>query len=175
MNAQRIVITGFMGSGKTSVARELARQLNCDWVDLDDLITKQEGQTPGEIIEQDGEEKFRETETEMLRKILSKGSERVIAAGGGAWTIADNRELIAKHEAVAVWLDAPFKLCWNRIEASGQERPLAPSYEAARRRYQERLDTYALSDFRLVVTENETPEEIGLRIADLISRDVTNS
>ncbi|MDQ5845636.1 MAG: AAA family ATPase [Acidobacteriota bacterium] len=175
MNGQRIFITGFMGSGKTTVARELARRLNCGWVDLDDLITKQERRTPGEIIDQDGEEKFRETETQMLRQVLGTRSEQVIAAGGGAWTIADNRKLLAQHGAITIWLDAPFKLCWNRIEASGQERPLAPSYEAARRRYQERLDTYALSDFRLVVTENETPEEIGLRIAGLISRDGTNN
>ena len=68
MSDQRIVIIGFMGCGKTTVAQELAHALNLEWVDLDALIEKHEQRSPREMIEQEGETKFREIETRMLRK-----------------------------------------------------------------------------------------------------------
>jgi shikimate kinase len=169
MNDQRILITGFMGSGKTTVAREVARQLNCGWVDLDNLITKQERRTPGEIIERQGEEKFREAETEMLRQVLSTSSERVIAAGGGVWTIADNRELIAEHEALAVWLDTPFALCWQRIQGGG-DRPLARSRAAAQKLYDARLPIYQTAGVRIVVDDSQTAEDVAKAIIAALSR-----
>jgi len=98
---QQIIIIGFMGAGKTTVARELGRKLNCLAVDLDELITRREGRSLNEIIEPDGEERFRELETQMLREVLREGP-RVIAVGGGAWTISANRQLIAEHEAVSL-------------------------------------------------------------------------
>ena len=76
-----IIITGFMGAGKTTVARALARVLNCNALDLDLLITEKEKRSPKEIIEQDGEAAFREVETRNLRQALSRGSDRVIALG----------------------------------------------------------------------------------------------
>jgi shikimate kinase len=174
MNGQRILITGFMGSGKTTVARELSRQLNCEWADLDDLITKQEGQTPGEIIDQDGELKFRERETQALAKVLGTGSEQVIAAGGGAWTIADNRELITKHEALAVWLDAPFALCWRRIQ-SGGERPLARSRESAQQLYDARKPIYKTAAVRVVVDDRQTAEDVAKEIIAAVLRQQAHS
>lgn len=163
----QIVIIGFMGTGKTTVARELGRKLNCLAVDLDELITRSEGRSPNEIIQQDGEEKFRELETQALRGVLGEGP-RVIAVGGGAWTIAANRQVIAEHEAVSVWLDAPFELCWKRIEVGAQVRPLARSREPAERLYSERRPVYELADARVVVSENENAEEIATRVADAI-------
>ena len=75
----------------------MGRKLNCAVIDLDDFITSSEGRSPAEIIEQDGENSFREIETQMLREVLSNNSRVVIAAGGGVWTIGENRRLIAKR------------------------------------------------------------------------------
>src|SRR5262245_46702628 len=142
---RRIVILGFMACGKTTVAKELARQLECDFVDLDSFITQHHGRSPAEIIEQDGEDRFREIETLSLRNVLQTSGARVIALGGGAWTIPANRTVTALHDCETVWLDVPFEVCWRRIMASATARPLAPDREAARSRYESRREHYALA------------------------------
>jgi shikimate kinase len=162
MNNQ-ILMIGFMGTGKSTVARALALKLDCLAVDLDALITAQEGRSPGEIIEEDGEKKFREIETQMLRKTLTEGLTRIIALGGGAWTIARNRKLAEDHGAFTVWLDAPFELCWKRIEEEKEARPLAPSREVAKKLYRERYAIYELAAARIVVAEKDSAEEIATR------------
>jgi shikimate kinase len=157
MNDRRIVILGFMGSGKTTVARELARQLECEFIDLDSFITDREARSPAEIITRDGEALFREMETLALRDVLQDRTAGVIALGGGTWTIPANRTLIALHDCLSVWLDAPFELCWQRIAASGNRtRPLAPDIETAQRRYESRRADYALAERITAVNESDT-------------------
>jgi shikimate kinase len=112
---QKIAIIGFMGTGKTTVANELALRLNCPAVDLDAAITSIEGRSPKEIIEEDGENAFRETETRTLLEVLMEGRTRIIAVGGGAWTIAENRKLIAEHAVFTVWLDAPLNCAGKEL------------------------------------------------------------
>jgi shikimate kinase len=168
MSKVPIIITGFMGSGKTSVAQALARLLDCPAIDLDQLITERQGRTPKEIIEQDGESGFREIETSLLREVLGQGAARVIALGGGAWTVQTNRDLIAAHNGFAAWLDAPFALCWQRITAAGRKRPLARNEEQARKLYEERRPVYGLATLRVTVQGKEVEESaraIALRLA----------
>jgi shikimate kinase len=139
---RRIVIVGFMGCGKTTVARALARQLDCGMTDLDSFIAEREGRSPAEIIEQDGESVFRQIETDALREVLEKKKVRVIALGGGAWTIAANRALITQNNCLSIWLDAPFELCWKRIVSSEPVRPLAQDRESSRKLYDARRASY---------------------------------
>jgi len=175
MNNQQIVIMGFMGTGKTTIAYGLASKLNCRAIDLDDLITQRETRGPKEIIEEDGEEAFRRIETKMLREVLMEASARVLAVGGGAWTIAENRKMITEQGALTVWLDAPFELCWKRIEAGREARPLARSREMAQRLYAERRPIYALADARIPVYENESAEEIATKVAHAVLPQNANS
>ncbi len=170
MSNQQIIILGFMGTGKTTVARELGRKLNCPAIDLDELITSQVGRTPNEIIEQDGEEKFRELETQMLRQVLQDAEARVVALGGGAWTTAANRQLLNEHGALTVWLDAAFELCWQRIEAHEEVRPLAHSRAVAEQLYHERRPVYELANARISVSENESQSEIATKIINAFSK-----
>jgi shikimate kinase len=167
---QQIVIVGFMGTGKTTVAHELGRKLDRLAVDLDELIARRHGRSPNEIILQDGESRFRELETELLRAVLEEEPGRIIAAGGGAWTIPENRKLVAAHRALTVWLDATFELCWKRIQAGGETRPLARSREAAEQLYHDRRPIYELADLRVPVADADNAEEIALRIATEVSR-----
>ena len=168
MNQRLIVIAGFMGSGKTTVAGALASLLGCESMDLDESIARSEQRSPKEIIEEDGEEKFREIETRALAELLKRDADGVVALGGGTWTIPANRKLLGQQSAITIWLDAPFELCWNRIEASRQRRPLAPSFEAAKQRYQDRLGIYGLADHRIEISASDSAEEIAKRIASIL-------
>jgi shikimate kinase len=161
---RRIVITGFMGAGKTTVAHALARLLECAALDLDELINVREGRTPRQLIDEDGETVFREAETRALASALESNAARVIATGGGAWTLGRNRALARAHDCLSVWLDAPFELCWQRVGGVDDERPLARDRENARRLYDERLAAYQLAEVRVRVTSGLGVEEVAAEI-----------
>src|SRR5258706_69309 len=167
---QQIIIIGFMGTGKTTVAHELGRKLNCLAVDLDELIARRESRSASEIIEQDGESEFRRIEAQLLFEALEDSRARVISVGGGAWTIAANRQRIAQRGAFTVWLDADFELCWRRIESGNVARPLARSRAMAERLYGERRPVYELADANLTVSEGDSAAEIATRVANEILR-----
>lgn len=159
MKDHRVVIVGFMGCGKTTVAKRLARQLSCESIDLDSFITEQERRSPAEIIEQDGEAAFRAIETRYLHEALEKTTARVIALGGGAWTTAANRSLVSKYGCLSVWLDASFELCWERIVASADTiRPMAPDRESALQLYESRRASYELAQLRVHPAEDALVE-----------------
>jgi len=160
-----IVITGFMGSGKSTVARALARRLDTQMVDLDGEILKQEERSAKQIIEEDGEAAFREIETRVLRDVLKNNAAGVIALGGGAWSLPRNRVLIASAGGTSVWLDAPFNLCWQRIISSDDGRPLARNEQEALDLYTERRASYAVADLHVQATGNKTADDLALEIA----------
>ncbi|HSS18554.1 MAG TPA: shikimate kinase [Pyrinomonadaceae bacterium] len=162
----QLVIVGFMGSGKSSVGRELALRLNCGFVDLDTWIKRTHARSPKEIIEQDGEPRFRQLETAALRKILLRNETAILSVGGGAWAEAENRELIQASRAFTIWLDAPFELCWQRIETAPESRPLARTRADAEQLFRARLPTYQLTEARIPVSQ-QTPQAIAESIASL--------
>ena len=166
-----VVITGFMGAGKSTVARLLARRLSCLAVDLDDLVTRRAGRTPRELIDEDGETHFRELETEALREALDGAGPLVVAAGGGAWALARNRALADARGCLTVWLDAPFEQCWSRILNDAAARPLARDEQQARRLYDERRASYALARLHVEVRDDTTPETLSAAIADALETD----
>ncbi len=163
----RVVITGFMGCGKTAVARELALLRDERCVDLDARITELDGRSPAQIIVDDGETAFREKESAVLRQLLSGNGEELIALGGGAWTIEGNREMLREHGSIAVWLDLPFDYCWKRIQTDAQLRPLAPTRDAAAQLFSERRPIYSLADLRIRVAD-ESPIEVAKKIDALL-------
>ncbi len=168
MSDGRVLLTGFMGAGKTTVGRALARLLGVAFVDLDDAVTEAEGRAPRELIDEEGEDYFRGAETSALRHVLEGGAARVIATGGGAWTLERNRALVARHGCRTVWLDAPYDLCRHRIEESGggaSDRPFARDPARARELYEARLVAYRLADLRVRVAPDSGADELAAEIA----------
>ncbi len=160
----KVVITGFMGCGKTMVARALARRLNLGMIDLDNFITEREGRSPAQLIVEDGEEAFRAIETHHLRELLKTHAAGVIALGGGAWIQETNRELIHQNDCLSVWLDAPFEICWKRIEASEEHRPLGKTREQAQALFAHRRPIYGLADVHISIVASESVDDIADRI-----------
>lgn len=165
---QRIVLTGFMGVGKSTVARFLAYLLDCKKIDLDLIIEESEQRKIAEIIETEGLQRFREIETENLRKILCETDARVIALGGGAWTIEKNRELIKYHNLTSVWLESTFQHCWQNISHSKRVRPLAQNKKQARALFDERQKIYCLADWHFIIKPELSSFEIARQIAEEI-------
>jgi shikimate kinase len=161
---RRIVILGFMACGKTTVANELARELECRSVDLDSLIAQREKRSPAEIITQDGEDAFRELETLALRDVLQDIEAQVIALGGGTWATPANRTIIALYDCLTVWLDVPFETCWKRIANANVARPLAPDRETAQHRFQIRRADYQLAEKQISVDDNRTATDLAKEI-----------
>jgi shikimate kinase len=166
-----LVITGFMGCGKTMVARELARRLNLEMVDLDDRITQREGRSPAQLINEEGETSFRAIESNVLQEVLATEAACVIALGGGAWIEERNRALIEQYSCTSVWLDVPFEVCWARIEASDEERPLGKIRAEAQARYDRRRPIYALARLHIQVSADEELRDLASRIQDQLATD----
>lgn len=156
-----------MGVGKTTVAKHLAHLLDCERLDLDALIVESEHRTIAEIIEREGITEFRRIETANLRRVLET-SARIVALGGGAWTIEENRRLIKAHNFTTVWLESSFEHCWLNISASKRVRPLARNKSEAFRLFEERQKVYCLADWHFIIKPELNSYEVARRIAEEI-------
>ena len=164
-NDTRVILTGFMGVGKSTVAKHLAHLLDCQRIDLDAVIIESENRTIAEIIEQEGMEKFRQIETANLRRILETKA-TIIALGGGAWTIEENRRLIKSHNFTTVWLESTFEHCWLNISASKRVRPLARNKPDTLRLFEERQRVYCLADWHFIIKPELNSFEVARQIAE---------
>jgi shikimate kinase len=153
-----VCLTGFMGSGKSTVGRLLAAQLAWHFVDLDSEIERHTGLPISQIFEQKGEPVFRDIEHERLARVLGWASERgarvVLALGGGTFAQPRNAALIhnvgfPQHAGVAViWLDCAIESLLQRCVLMG-DRPLFRDEASFRRLYEERLPYYRQADYRI--------------------------
>jgi len=134
-------------------------------VDLDDRIATLHGRTAAELIVAEGEPVFRAIETQVLSDILKTHTRSVVALGGGAWITDENRKLITTHGGVAVWLDTPFEVCWQRIESAAEDRPLGRTRVEAEERFQQRRPVYQLADIHIAVMAHDAVADTVARIA----------
>ncbi len=145
-----VYLTGFMASGKTTIARALADRLGWDFVDLDAEIESAEHTTVAEMFASRGEPEFRRIETETIRRVMrrvERGMPSVIALGGGSFVQPANVALLANH-GISIWLDCPFDVIAARI-TEAESRPLARDPEGFRRLYEERRAAYSRAHYRV--------------------------
>jgi len=137
-------------------------------VDLDDQVTKRVGRSPAQLIVEDGEPAFRAIEFDTLRNVLQTGEARVIALGGGAWIQEPNRRLLDQYSCLSIWLDAPFEMCWTRISASQEIRPLGKTREQALALFEQRRPVYELAKVHVVIDE-ENFDDLVSRIQSAVT------
>ena len=157
-----MAIVGYMGSGKTTVGRVLARRLGWEFVDLDRRISERAGLTIPEIFAEHGESHFRDLEHLALSDALDGTSGRVLACGGGAILRDENRQELRK--AKTVFLEEDPKILYARTRGAG--RPLrGASREGFEGRYRERLPLYReVADLEVAVggrSASEVVEELA--------------
>lgn len=167
-NGTRVALTGFMGVGKSSVARHLANIIKCERLDLDAFIEKNSGRTIADIITNDGEPAYRTIETANLVRALNETEARILSLGGGTWTIPGNRDLLMSGGVTTVWLESTFEHCWTNISKSRKERPLAKNKDAAKQLFDSRQSIYCLADWHFIVRPEFTSYEIAGQIAEQV-------
>lgn len=117
-----IILIGIMGSGKTTIGKEISRILGAPLLDTDSIIESREGTTINNIFASRGENHFRDLETQLIRDISSKDTPSVISTGGGIVIRPENRELLRKLGFV-VWINADIDVLFERV-ARHSHRPL---------------------------------------------------
>jgi len=149
VKADKLYLVGFMGAGKTTVARALGRRTGWRVDDIDECIEAREHRTVASIFAQQGEPYFRQVERLVLGELLPI-RHVVVATGGGTFVEADNRALMLADGAVA-WLDIPLAKVLDRVPADGR-RPLASDRVQMELLYAKRQLAYAHAHVRIDAT-----------------------
>lgn len=120
----KIVLIGYMASGKSTIGKILAKELNLSFIDLDNYISDREQMSIPEIFTQKGEIYFRKIETKYLLEVLEKEQEFILSLGGGTPCYGNNMEIILNSDAASVYLKASIPTITERIRTGKRKRPL---------------------------------------------------
>ena len=155
-----ITLTGFMGSGKTTVGKVLADFLGCPFLDLDELIVQKAGKSIPEIFAQDGEPAFRELEARLLRQTVTKyaAGTAVLALGGGA-ILAPASAALLREKTVCIYLRATLDTLVARLAGETAGRPLAD--DALAERLAAREPIYEETAHVTIDTDGLSPDEVA--------------
>lgn len=159
-----LILTGFMGSGKSSVGKIVAERLGLRFVDLDAEIVSASGCSINDIFARDGELAFRQLESSCLEQTLSAGKGCVVATGGGAVITAANRAMM-RSRGVIINLNVTLEQVMARLKGSC-DRPLLAGEDAAERAkmlMNEREQFYADADIR-IDTDGKSVEDVAAEI-----------
>jgi shikimate kinase len=166
-----ILLVGLMGTGKSTVARQLSAKLGIDCLDTDKMVESRAGRTVRELFDQLGEATFRDIESEVLTECLSRQTPSVVAGAGGIVVRESNRAVINEarknHLIVVVWLHASTDVLAQRT-AKGGHRPLLDEDRAGTlsRLADERAGFYSeLSDIVVDVSHRSVESTVALLVS----------
>lgn len=157
----RIILSGFMGAGKTTVGKLLNEQMRrgIAWLDLDEYIEEAYEQKISDIFHQKGEQYFRDLEHEMLMFLLDLHPQIVVSAGGGTLIQDRNIQELATKDVTIIFLDVPFEVAYQRIKNESDNRALATSKTALRELYDKRYPVY-MEHCDYYISADAKPQEI---------------
>ena len=146
MKTDKLYLVGFMGAGKTSVARALGRRIGWRVEDIDHRIEARERRRVADIFAREGEPYFRNVERMILQELLPE-RHMIVSTGGGTFVDPENRTTMLADGAVA-WLDAPLERVIERVPADGR-RPLAADRVQMEQLYTLRQASYCQAHVRI--------------------------
>ena len=166
-----LVLVGYRGTGKTTIAKSLAARLGRDWVDADAFVEQRAGRTIQEIFAEDGEAAFRDLEERAIAELMAQRG-LVIASGGGVILRETNRNALSG--GVVVWLTAPPDVLFERIyndPTTSERRPnltASGGLEEIKEVLSQRLPLYRQVANYQVDTQVESPDQLANRIVSLL-------
>jgi shikimate kinase len=161
---RRVCLIGFMGVGKTTVGKALARRLGWSFRDLDEVIERRHGKSVAVIFAEDGEPEFRRLESAALEDLLNGNEARgnlVLALGGGAFVQPHNRRALEKSGAITVLLEAPLAELRRRCLGDGRTRPLAGDERQFEQLFTARRSAYGLAQARVDTMKKDVEQVAG--------------
>ena len=164
---KNIVLVGMMGAGKTTVGEFLSAKLNRELKDIDRVIEQEQKKSIIEIFTNDGEEAFRQLESETIEK-FSNMSNLIISTGGGALEKANNLSNLQKN-GIIIYLKADIEELFKRVKNETQ-RPLLKEQdplEVIKKLIKKREKFYLMADIT-IITDNKSPEKITEEIIKAI-------
>jgi shikimate kinase len=168
--SQNIILTGFMGTGKSTIGHQVADCTERTFVDMDTIIETREGRPISQIFATEGEPYFRRIEAALCRELAGLAG-LVIATGGGALVSAENRQVM-EASGLVVCLDCEPAVLWQRIGQS-EDRPMLAERDGSRfarlaALLKKRAPAYTQIEHHLDVT-HLSPEEAAEKICELAS------
>lgn len=147
-----IALCGFMGVGKSSIGRRLARRLGRPFYDLDELLVQKFNAPIAEIFNEGREPEFREIEARSLEELIALDQSSVIALGGGAYENEGSRDLLAR-KAFVIHLDQSWEALYPALNKLREHRPLLlnRTNDEIFTLYQQRRKTYLLADLSIAI------------------------
>ena len=168
MNIHRhISLVGFMGSGKSTVGKQLAHVLQRPLFDMDSLIETRKGKSIAEIFTAEGEEKFREYEHQLLLELVNTPQSSVIVCGGGLPCFSDAMDILNAH-TTTVYLQAPVDVLYMRLKDEAAHRPLLQGNDDLQQFIGELLahrEPFYQKATYIIHTAGKTVEEIAVEVA----------
>ena len=160
-----ITLCGYMGAGKTSVARHIAKLTGYEYIDLDIRIEEAEGVSTRQIFRQSGEGYFRQLEREHIEVLSDLDSNVIISLGGGSVVDPVNRSEILKHSTL-VYIEVPFDVCYNRVSKSDRPIIASKTVDELKVHYNSRLSSYNESNYKVDGTKSIA--QVAKSIIDLL-------
>lgn len=169
---KKVILCGYMASGKTTTARLLAKALALPCLDLDEVIEQNTGKTISQLFEDGGEIKFRKIEHQALTTIVNGSEGFVLSLGGGTPVYANNHEVLQREDVVSVYIKVSIGELARRVRAQAGKRPLLNALK------EEELEDFIAQHLfersyyyhqakHVVAADGKSPEEIANEITSL--------
>lgn len=170
----KIILLGYMASGKSSIGKKLAKNLSLNFLDLDDYISDEENMSIPEIFKIKGEIYFRKIENKYLMQILEKNEDFLLALGGGTPCYANNMELINKSDANSIYLQGNTNTMIDRAIRKKHKRPIIASLpddkipEFVAKHLFERRPFYEQAKMTIKI-DHKTKKEVAEELTNLLN------
>lgn len=174
LQINNIILIGFMGTGKTTIGKQVATQLNLNFIDTDQQIVQVSGMEIPKIFSEKGESYFRALENQVFQDVLNQ-SNQVISTGGGLVIEACNRQLLHRQREngdLVIWLTASLNTLWHRLKKD-DDRPLLKGEnprEKINNLVQERDELYREVADYIIDTSEQAPNRVIAEVIELYNK-----